>query len=229
MQFRALAALSAVVGIATLVNQAPARADFSLTLTNCNSSFGCASPTGNGIGTVSVKDNGANEVQITVTPNGAFNLVKTGLMTFVFSLAQGIGPATVTPVTSNFAVIIPAGQEDGMGTFQYGLDWTGGNGGGNGTAGPLVFDVTATGLSAVLADFATGTGNSFNGPYYFVADVGCVSTGSFCNTFSTSSTGLAGALGVPTPGPVVGAGLPGIVAACAGLLAFARRRRQRLA
>ena len=40
------------------------------------------------------------------------------------------------------------------------------------------------------------------------------------------ATALSGALLVPSP--VVGAGVPGLIAACGGLLALARRRRQRI-
>jgi hypothetical protein len=53
----------------------------------------------------------------------------------------------------------------------------------------------------------------------FVADVFSGQTG---------NTGPVDVTAVPVPGPIVGAGLSGLVMACGGLLALARRRRQKI-
>jgi hypothetical protein len=66
--------------------------------------------------------------------------------------------------------------------------------------GPATFTLALSGVTAATtitqATFSFGTGPDFSIP------------------------------GVLVPAPIVGAGLPGVIAACGGLLALARRRRQ---
>jgi hypothetical protein len=110
---------------------------------------------------------------------------------------------------TNTQVITPV-NTDGMGTQQYGVDHVGSNNDPN----PLHFRLTAAGLDVndfVLGGVAPDTGKA----YFFLADL---------DTGSIGNTGMVGAL--PVPAPIVGAGLPGVLFACAGLVGFARRRRQ---
>jgi hypothetical protein len=84
------------------------------------------------------------------------------------------------------------------------------------TLSSLDFLIQANGLS--LASFQACS--SCTDTAFFFADIFSPITG---------NTGLVDATLAAVPGPVAGAGLPGLVAACGGLIALARRRRQRIA
>jgi hypothetical protein len=79
------------------------------------------------------------------------------------------------------------------------------------TAPPRADTITITLTGSNLATAPNLEGNTF------AAHIGTGCVGVDCtNTFFST----------PVPGPVIGAGLPGLVAACTGLVALARRRRK---
>jgi hypothetical protein len=82
-------------------------------------------------------------------------------------------------------------------------------------------------VTAIGSDFSTLTAGEGLGIDFTVNNIGTTVDALAGTTNSAGNTISSGEVSVPAP--VVGAGLPGLVAACAGLLAFARRRRQKIA
>jgi len=189
--------VAALAALGLSVVAAPASADLIFTL-DSGSTLG----SGN-YGTVTLHQVATDEVQVTVDLASNVTFVSTGLDTFAFTLDSSI-PTLTSGSFSNisptgFTVDLTANNSDGAGTFQYALECgtACGSGGSNPNPGPLVFDITATGLTE--SSFIT------NGTATFAADICTSSNGSGCQgatgvAFGNTGT-TSGGTGTTTGGP----------------------------
>src|ERR1044071_1356818 len=131
--------LLSLVGLALLAVASPANAVTATFFSDhCTNLCG---PQPTGFATITGTDQGGGVVDITITPLNGNGLVNAGQTTFTFNL---IGNPTITysNLPSGFTVVggFGAGSlsenagaigQDGFGTFEYGIDYTGANGANN--------------------------------------------------------------------------------------------------
>jgi hypothetical protein len=180
-----------------------------------NLGIGCAGPAG--CGTITVTGVGTTytfTVDLTAASGLTLHSVNGIPDAVAFNLAGVSSTGFTGPISEVTSAPIPP-MEDGFGSFLFGVKCS----------------------TRISGNICVPNGVSPSNEFTFTvqAPAGETLTANSNGNFAgldvamTGATGFAASNTHAVPGPVVGAGLPGIVVACGGLLALARRRRQRLA